>query len=491
MHISIAGLQVCVGILLMSWALGAPLIVGMVASLAFGSTALMTLSALGGSSPLIYVIFALLFCARMTLAPHVAQRISMVFTASWVPWAVCGLAIYAAVTAALLPRLFAGLTSVFVAGREYGVVQVTLAPRAGNLTQTSYFVLGALTFVGLSALLVSLPQAFVILRRALLTWGLIIALGGVLDVSGRMLGGFDILDPIRTASFAYLNDVEEAGFLRIAGTFSESSSFAAASLSALAFSFVDWRRRGSKLSGGLAVALFTLLVFSTSSTAYVCLAVMALCSAGGLMRSSLRGGLKKPDLILAALAVIALACLLFVTVSDPHRFDAFGKLIQSTVLDKSSSQSAKERSYWNQISLESLVDTFGIGIGFGSSRTSNWLIAVISQLGVIGTLLQLSLLIPLTWSAPHPSTRGFFTSPEADIQASLQACGATGVLSSILIGGSADPGLLFFVILAGLVVLRCPGRAQVTDLEPCSGDFGKPSRQLRNPGHASGLDRYN
>ena len=481
MQISIAGLQVCVGILLISWVLGAPLIVGMIASLAFGSTALMTLSAVGGSSPLIYVIFALLFCARMAVAPQVAQRISVVFTSSWVPWAVCGLAIYAAASAILLPRLFAGLTSAFVAGREYGVVQVSLAPQAGNLTQTSYFVLGALTFVGLSALLVSLPKAYIILRRAMLTWGLIIALGGVLDVSGRMVAGLDILGPIRTASFAYLNDAEEAGFLRIAGTFSEASAFAAASLSAFAFCFVDWRRCGSRLSGGLAVALLVLLVFSTSSTAYVCLFVMALCLAMGLIRSSLRGGLQKPDLVIAALAVIALACFLLVTVSDPHRLDAFGKLIQSMVFDKSSSQSARERSYWNQVSLQSLVDTFGIGIGFGSSRASNWLIAVISQLGVVGTLLQLSLLIPLTWSAPHPSTRGFSASPEVDIQASLQACGATGVLSSILISGSADPGLLFFVILAGLVVLRCPGRARVTDLDGCRGDFGRLNRHLAQP----------
>ena len=460
MSVSVVGLEVCLGILLLGWSLGSPLIVGMIASLAFGSTALMTLSAVGGSSPLIYVIFSLLFCARMAVVPRLVQGMSVVFKSNWVPWVVCGLAIYAAASAVLLPRLFAGSTSAFVAGRDYGVVEVALAPGSGNITQTSYFLLGALTFLGLSTLLIGKADGFVILRRGMLTWCVIIATGGVVDILGKMVGLQDVLAPIRTATFSYLTNVEEAGFQRISGTFSEASSFAASSLAAFAFCFSDWRRSGSKLSASLALVLISLLIISTSSTAYVCLSVMIVGFVLLLLRSALCGQLSRSDLLVLALASIAGTAVLALLVWDPHRLDAFGQLIQSTVFDKSSSQSAKERSYWNEESLKSLVDTWGVGIGFGSSRTSNWLVAVLSQLGIIGTILQLLLLIPLVWRKPRASTSGLIMKSESAMQVSLQACGATGVLSNILIGGSADPGLLFFIILAGLVVLRCRNRSQ-------------------------------
>ena len=69
MEISIVGCLVFVTLLLLGRRVGARLLVGMAASIAFGSTAMGTLSAIGGASPLISAGFAALFCACAMLDP--------------------------------------------------------------------------------------------------------------------------------------------------------------------------------------------------------------------------------------------------------------------------------------------------------------------------------------------------------------------------------------------------------------------------------------
>jgi hypothetical protein len=57
------------------------------------------------------------------------------------------------------------------------------------------------------------------------------------------------------------------------------------------------------------------------------------------------------------------------------------------IVNKVASTSGEERAYWNYRSLQSLYDTAGLGIGLGSSRASSWIIAVLSQLGIAGSLM--------------------------------------------------------------------------------------------------------
>ena len=62
--------------------------------------------------------------------------------------------LYATVGALLFPRLFAGRTTVFVLSpQRQGIVEASLAPVSGNISQTAYFVLGGLTAMALYMLL--------------------------------------------------------------------------------------------------------------------------------------------------------------------------------------------------------------------------------------------------------------------------------------------------------------------------------------------------
>jgi hypothetical protein len=450
--ISPVGLLVCAALYGLGWLFDAPLIVGLIASLAFGTTSAVTLSAVGGSSPLIYLVFAALLVGSVAASKEIGARLRGAFSRSWVATALCVVAFYAAGSAYVLPRLFSGLTNAFITAREKGVVEVALAPNSGNITQTGYFILGTMTALAILAL-ASERTLLPALEKGFSCWAFIVALAGVLDLSAKMAGLGDIFDPIRTASFAFLTQDGQAGFYRINGLSSEASGFAAAALAAMAFSFTAWKFGGSRLSLLLGGTLLTLLVLSTSSTAYAGLTLMA----GPVLLTSgvsfVRDRVGREDVLLVSLVVVVATVILLVVVASPARLEPLQKLIQVSIFDKAESESGRERAHWNQQSLASLSDTYGLGIGFGSSRASNWLVAVLSQMGIPGTALQLVLLVPMLWPIPRPDPARAAHKVWTLCQA-LRSCALTSLISGIVSGASADPGLLFFVALAGFLVCR-------------------------------------
>jgi hypothetical protein len=88
------------------------------------------------------------------------------------------------------------------------------------------------------------------------------------------------------------------------------------------------------------------------------------------------------------LLACGLAGVLGVALFNAGFFDQFVRPIEAAVINKSTSSSGLERTYWNLKSLQGFVDTSGLGIGLGSSRASSWPIAVLSQLGLLGALMM-------------------------------------------------------------------------------------------------------
>ena len=451
MQISFIGFLICGVIFVLARLMGSAVVIGMIASVAFGCTSAVTLGALGGASPLIYIVFALCLIAKAFLSRSLLPDLTRTFGRTRFSWIVCALIAYAPASAIILPRLFAGATSAFVAARDTGVVEVTLAPTSGNITQTAYFVLGAISFLALMTLLRT--ESLSLLRKGFFVWATVNAVAGVADLAGKMVGAGDVLMPIRTATFALLTETEQAGFWRITGSYSEASSFAGAALASLAFTFTYWKHSGSRGSLLLAAVFLALLILSTSSTGYVGLVVLSAPVLASMARSALTARCTKHDMAILAFVACGAAMIIALIVYDQHLLDPFQKLFQTALLDKSQSESGRERSYWNIRSVTSFFDTWGLGIGFGSSRSSNWAVAVMSQLGLIGMILQLALIVPFLRHVPRPGR----LDPSQDIFAlhqSLQACGLALLVSAVIAGGSADPGLLFFVALAGILVCR-------------------------------------
>ena len=147
------GFLVLAGLLLLGHRLDAPIIIALFASLPLGSTAIVTLSALGGSSPLIYTALVVLLLASVSLRRGFLDDLVRVLAIYWTAWILAAFILYSLFSAIVFPRLFAGQTIVFVANPDTGVQELPLAPVSGNITQTGYFVLGALTFFAFRILL--------------------------------------------------------------------------------------------------------------------------------------------------------------------------------------------------------------------------------------------------------------------------------------------------------------------------------------------------
>jgi hypothetical protein len=448
---SIPGLLVAAAIFAIGYALRAPITIGLFISLPLGSTAWATLPALGGSSPLIYTLFAAMLLGATAFRRDIVHEVSRVFSASGTPWIVLVLTCYAIVSSVVFPRLFAGYTSAFIPIRGY-ITEVPLAPSAGNITQSAYFTLGSLTFLALSVLLLQ-EKKLAMVKKGFFAFVIVNVGLGILDLAGKMAGAGDVLLPIRSASYAFLTEAVEAGFWRINGGFSEASGFAGASLACLGFCYAYWRVSKSTLAFGLSIVTLLLLLFSTSSTAYGGLAVLLLAPLAVLVGSVFRNRFSKDEALLAGMIAIIVVGVMAIIIYDARVFDPVVNLFDRTVLDKSNSESGKERGYWNQRSMENVVDTGGLGIGLGSSRSSSWAISVASQLGIIGSIAMGALLVIILRGLG--GLRQTRDNMEVFALASgARGCAVAGLLAATIGGGMADPGILFMVSLATIAACR-------------------------------------
>jgi len=451
MTLSLPGLLVWLGLLLMGRIAGGSLIIGFFASLPFGSTAFATLNSLGGSSPLIYTLFVLGLFSAIAIRRTLITDLGAVFTYYKSTWLVCALAVYAAASSYIFPRLFAGETSAFIP-IEGVIREVPLAPASGNITQTAYFLLGVFLFIGLCIILLHADNIKKV-TAGLFAFVTVHALLGLIDLGSKLAGLGDLLLPIRTASYALLTEVEQSGFWRIVGGCSEASTYSAYALGGLAFAFTYWREMNSRYAALLTLVMLVLILLSTSSTAYVGLAGLVPFAAVMTARSAFEGRLKKTDIILIACVLAVLTAILATYLYDSRIFTPFTNLIDDMVFNKASSDSGQERSYWNMKSLLNVVDTFGLGIGMGSSRSSSWPVSTLSQLGMIGSaLVGVLLLIMMRGMGglrPLPEDKPLFA-----LCAGARACAFGQLLAGSIAGSSADPGVLFFSCLATVLACR-------------------------------------
>jgi hypothetical protein len=88
----------------------------------------------------------------------------------------------------------------------------------------------------------------------------------------------------------------------------------------------------------------------------------------------------------------------------------------------------------------------------GSSRSSSWMISVLSQLGIVGTLAMLSLVLIILRSmsglVPTAETAEIFA-----FASSVRAAIFANVVAGALAGSGADPGTMFFIALG--IMLAC------------------------------------
>ncbi|WP_233862411.1 hypothetical protein [Paraburkholderia adhaesiva] len=322
-------------------------------------------------------------------------------------WLLCT-SLWGVFGAIVLPRLLRGSTLVFPVDRTMSgaVMLQRLGPVSGNLSQATYC-LGDVVLYGCMYALLKYRGAYRALATGIFLLAFLDVLAGVIDV-GTHAVGLDVMSVIKTAQYADLSGEVMGGLIRISGTFSEASAFASFTLPLFAFCLnlwlVGYRR---KVAGALAFGTGMLLLLSTSGTAYAGLGTYLLVQLfsrpGRIARSAVARKQRLWILCACAGVLAALYAVLFL----PGVVKVLGDFVNLAVLGKAASDSGVERMSWNAQGVKNFFDTYGIGVGLGSIRSSSFLVVVLANLGVVGVVcyglfVGKSLLAPLP--AQYPPT---------------------------------------------------------------------------------------
>lgn len=306
----------------------------------------------------------------------------------------------AIVTTLFMPRLFAGTVMVIpMRGSENGAA--ALGPSMQNVSQLAYLSISILGVFAFSQILKTPDSRQVALHAIFLAAAVTIATG-FLDLATQFLPISPLLEPFRTATYNLLVDVEVAGAKRVVGLTPEASSFGSLCLAMLCF--VYFLRRGVRNSRVRDVytppLILGTLVFawlSTSSATYVGLGLfLVIATAEWMLRfferrySSLRRRHLGLEFAVAAFGTFGVVALILF---NPAILDSFRRTLDTIVFTKAQSSSFEERSLWTAVSLKAFIDSYGFGVGLGATRASNSIVAVLSNVGIVGAVLYFGFII--------------------------------------------------------------------------------------------------
>src|SRR5262249_14617011 len=147
-----------------------------------------------------------------------------------------------------------------------------------------------------------------------------------------------------------------------------------------------WFRDVMPLRTGLAgLVLLLALLASTSSTAYVSIsAYMLFVAIRFVLGPWVMPARKQLALIAIALAATTLVMAAFVFMPDIATKARPVLALMTT--EKLQSGSGIQRSFWARQGLSVFVNSYGLGIGAGSFRSSSVLTAILGSMGVVGAV---------------------------------------------------------------------------------------------------------
>ncbi|GGH13250.1 hypothetical protein GCM10007036_11690 [Alsobacter metallidurans] len=415
------------------------------------ATAAISLPALGGANIQPgHVLLGFVILAVVT-RPQYAKGIGNIIEPGREGFWLLLTVVYGVVSAYFMPRLFAGQTLVFTVDRNSPVPLASpLGPVSGNITQTVYFVGSAMCFLATYAFASGSGAALTVLIRAGVACAMLNLFFGAADLVTYWTGTSYIMDVLRTAQYSMLNETTIAGFKRIVGSFSEAGAYAFFTLGLLGFSLRLWLGGVMvRATGPISLLSILALTMSTSTTAYAGLPLYLVAAFGLSLLRFLRGPVPPRTIIFLFLSPIILCVIVIPLILNDTVWAVIQQVARITVFEKMTSDSGVERGNWNRQAITNFIETFGFGAGLGSIRSSSFLAAVPSNLGVFGTLTYTIFLVQILLKKK--------VGEEGSLSYEFRAAAAHGCIglfiAACLVGGFVDLGLMFFT-LAGIAASR-------------------------------------
>lgn len=306
--------------------------------------------------------------------------------------------IVAVIVTLFMPRVFAGMIQIVPIRGDLDQV-APLAPSPQNLSQLFYLVIAVASVFAFARLLQSewvRQQAF----QAMCLGGFLTVLTGLLDFASSYVPITPLLALFRTASYALITDLEVFGSKRVTGLMPEASAYGGVCIAFLCGLYFYRRAMTSARFRDVYVpvvlALLLLCIWlSKSSGAYIGLVLFFVVAAvEWAMRSHARGSDYRRGLAgelgIVICFVIAASLVLLL---KPDLLEPVYQLLDRMVFQKGDSDSYQQRGMWRDVALGSVLQSYGLGIGLGSARTSSSIVAVLSGTGIPGAFLFYAFLV--------------------------------------------------------------------------------------------------
>ena len=407
----------------------------------------------GGLSVLTYSLCFLILIGLWLLQSVTDKRPKI--RLEFVSFLVILLCVYSLIITLIGPRLFAGEIMVFSMDRNvvgYRIRQDVysglspLVPTRGNISQLAYFIV---TFgVFLMSLSLARKNGPEMIHKALIGAAIVNIALAAIDVAG----GTALLSIFQTATYSYQVDIQLLGVQRVTGGFSEASTFGGFTSVLTAYFIRVWFSSRDTLTGLLGAGNLFFGLLALSSTFIVVIVGLTLVLSAQFLIYLARGkGISKrskPLALFTLLCSAGVAAVMVMTPAGPVAVDFLDHLIFS----KSGSSSGFERGRWAMRGLEIGAESYGLGIGLGSTRSNGILSVWVSSFGLIGTFLILWIFKNLLFARASS-----FTTPE---HTKYFNAASVGLIAS-LIGGlttatTTDPGLHFALLAALSIAARKP-----------------------------------
>lgn len=258
-------------------------------------------------------------------------------------------------------------------------------------------------------------------------------------------------------SYVIYNAYQINGLWRLNGPFNEASEMAAflvVGIALLGWELVTKPLRMVRVGCfGLMVAA---LMMTLSSLGYASLILMCPVGIAFCGKTVLKNGISRVRLIVALVLIGGAAG--FFTLSKSG-VQTVSKVLTSTLLDKTTSDSYKERTETHTYALQALADTAYVGAGWGSLRASGLGYILLGTVGIPGTVLffgfYLSLFKPFFYRRTQGVRNGMKRWGDGEEMFAQSLFAATMLLCSMLIAGS-EPVAPALWVLFGIATVAKP-----------------------------------
>jgi hypothetical protein len=117
--------------------------------------------------------------------------------------------------------------------------------------------------------------------------------------------------------------------------------------------------------------------------------------------------------------------------------------LDNLIFSKSDSTSGIERQSWNTIAWQNFFDSYGLGLGLGTVRTSSFPLALLSNVGLPGAIFYVLFVI-----VAFGRQRGTPRTYTSDVRLAARNACLGLIIGDIFAAPTVDQGLLFYVFAA-------------------------------------------